>query len=84
MNKSKETDVYLNIVSAGQNDNINLMEGSMNNDNLSGTNQDDILIGREGNDRLYGGEGNDTYVFAKGHGQDYVSERNKVCYYSDR
>ena len=74
MNKSKETDVYLNIVSAGQNDNINLMEGSMNNDNLSGTNQDDILIGREGNDRLYGGEGNDTYVFAKGHGQDYVSD----------
>ncbi|WP_275422218.1 calcium-binding protein, partial [Snodgrassella communis] len=74
MNKSKETDVYLNIVSAGQNDNINLMEGSMNNDNLSGTNQDDILIGREGNDRLYGGEGNDTYVFAKGHGQDYGSD----------
>ncbi|WP_100120892.1 calcium-binding protein [Snodgrassella communis] len=74
MNKSKETDIYLNIVSVGQNDNINLMEGSMNNDNLNGTNQDDILIGREGNDRLYGGEGNDTYVFAKGHGQDYVSD----------
>ncbi|WMY91385.1 calcium-binding protein [Snodgrassella communis] len=74
MSKSKETDVNLHIISAGQNDNINLMEGSMNNDNLSGTNQDDILIGREGNDKLYGGEGNDTYVFAKGHGHDYVSD----------
>lgn len=56
----------------------------MNNNNLSSTNQNDILIGREGNDRLYGGDGNDTYVFAKGHGQDYVIERNKVCYYLGR
>ncbi|WP_180295705.1 hypothetical protein [Snodgrassella communis] len=45
MNKSKETDAYLNIVSAGQNNNINLVDGGMNNNNLSSTNQDDILIG---------------------------------------
>ncbi len=37
MNNFKETDVYQNIVLAGQNDNINLIEGSMNNDNLMGT-----------------------------------------------
>ncbi|WP_369127155.1 hypothetical protein [Snodgrassella gandavensis] len=29
-------------------------------------------MGREGDDRLYGGEGNDIYVFAKGHGQDFI------------
>jgi Ca2+-binding RTX toxin-like protein len=45
---------------------------------LTGTNQDDILIGKEGNDRLYGGEGNDTYVFAKGHGQDYVCDSDGI------
>ncbi|WP_306807520.1 calcium-binding protein, partial [Snodgrassella alvi] len=74
MNTFKEINTYQEILSAEQNNNINLVEGSINNDNLTGTNQDDILIGKEGNDRLYGGEGNDTYVFAKGHGQDYVSD----------
>jgi Ca2+-binding RTX toxin-like protein len=74
LNTFKEINTYQEILSAEQNNNINLVEGSINNDNLTGTNQDDILIGKEGNDRLYGGEGNDTYVFAKGHGQDYVSD----------
>jgi Ca2+-binding RTX toxin-like protein len=74
LNTFKEINTYQEILSAEQNNNINLVEGSINNDNLTGTNQDDILIGKEGNDRLYGGEGNDTYVFAKGHGQDYVCD----------
>ena len=34
----------------------------------------DTLIGGAGNDTLYGGEGDDTYVFAKGHGSDFVSD----------
>ncbi|KES13604.1 Hemolysin-type calcium-binding repeat protein, partial [Snodgrassella alvi SCGC AB-598-P14] len=55
-------------------DNVNLIEGSDKDDVLSGTSQDDTLIGGAGNDNLYGGEGNDTYVFAKGHGKDYISD----------
>ena len=34
----------------------------------------DTLIGGIGNDKLYGGAGDDTYVFAKGHGSDFVSD----------
>ena len=34
----------------------------------------DTLIGGMGNDKLYGGAGDDTYVFAKGHGSDFVSD----------
>lgn len=53
---------------------MNLIGGSDKDDNLSGTSQDDTLIGGAGNDNLYGGEGNDTYIFAKGHGKDYISD----------
>lgn len=55
-------------------DNVNLIEGSDKDDILSGTSQDDTLIGGSGNDKLYGGAGNDTYVFAKGHGKDLISD----------
>ena len=55
-------------------DNVNLIEGSDKDDVLSGTSQDDTLIGGSGNDKLYGGAGNDTYVFAKGHGKDLISD----------
>ena len=46
----------------------------MGNDTLEGEGGNDTLIGGEGNDTLYGGEGDDTYVFAKGHGSDFVSD----------
>ncbi|MCO6527192.1 MAG: hypothetical protein J6579_10890, partial [Snodgrassella sp.] len=51
-----------------------VLDGGAGNDTLWGYGGDDILIGGTGDDRLYGGEGNDTYVFAKGHGKDYVSD----------
>ena len=51
------------------------LEGSEGNDSLSGGNGHDTLIGGAGNDQLYGGDlESDTYVFAKGHGQDMISD----------
>ena len=54
-----------------------ILYGEDGDDNLSASQHDnanDILDGGAGNDNLYGGEGNDIYVFAKGHGKDYISD----------
>ena len=52
-----------------------ILDGGEGNDRLEGGNGADILIGGVGNDKLYGGSSEaDTYVFAKGHGQDVVSD----------
>ena len=51
---------------------INL--GSSKNDNLYGSSGSEIVIGGTGNDYMEGGYGNDTYVFAKGHGHDIISD----------
>ena len=62
-------------LSASQHDNANdILDGGAGNDTLYGYKGDDTLIGGTGDDNLYGGEGNDTYVFAKGHGKDYISD----------
>ncbi|WP_167745367.1 calcium-binding protein, partial [Eikenella corrodens] len=60
------------------------LSGDEGDDRLEGGEGDDILIGGAGHDTLIGGAGNDqlsggynesdTYVFAKGHGQDIVSD----------
>ncbi|PIY01068.1 MAG: hypothetical protein COZ23_05100, partial [Hydrogenophilales bacterium CG_4_10_14_3_um_filter_58_23] len=50
-----------------------LLDGGAQDDALFGGAGDDILIGGAGNDTLDGGTGNDTYVFARGAGQDTVS-----------
>ena len=59
------------------------LQGNQGGDFLFGGNGHDVLWGQEdndelhggaGNDKLYGGVGDDTYVFAKGHGSDYVSD----------
>ena len=51
------------------------LEGGAGDDSLSGGNGHDTLIGGTGNDQLYGGDlKSDTYVFAKGHGQDMISD----------
>ena len=49
-----------------------ILDGGSGDDKLEGEGGNDTLIGGEGNDKLYGGSGDDTYVFAKGHGSDYV------------
>ncbi|PDS70450.1 calcium-binding protein, partial [Rhizobium sp. L43] len=48
--------------------------GTAGNDTISGTNAADILAGRHGNDALNGGDGNDTYVYARGDGNDTITE----------
>lgn len=59
------------------------VSGSSKNDFLIGDKADnvlnansgnDFLIGGTGNDTLNGSYGNDAYVFAKGHGQDIISD----------
>ena len=62
----------------GGNDSLNgdnqsdVLDGGAGNDTLNAYAGNDTLIGGTGNDKLYGGAGDDTYVFAKGHGSDYV------------
>ena len=53
-----------------------VLDGGAGNDKLYGNYGDDILIGGEGNDYMEGGYGNDTYVFAKGHGQDTIKDKD--------
>ena len=62
---------------------IEKLFGSMHDDSLAGDENDnklegfvgnDVLDGREGDDRFSGGEGDDTFVFAPGHGDDYISD----------
>ena len=62
---------------------IERLFGSMHDDTLAGDENDnglegfggnDVLDGREGNDWFNGGEGDDTFVFAPGHGDDYISD----------
>ena len=48
--------------------------GSGSNDKLNGNAGNDILIGGVGNDTLNGGTGSDTYRFARGDGQDTISD----------
>ena len=51
------------------------LEGGEGDDTLSGGAGNDTLIGGAGNDLLQGGNwGSDTYIFAKGHGQDTVTD----------
>lgn len=58
------------------------LEGGEGNDTLDGGAGHDTLIGGAGNDQLSGGSNeSDTYVFAKGHGQDTVSD---YAYSADR
>jgi Ca2+-binding RTX toxin-like protein len=48
--------------------------GTVGNDTITGLNTNDTLTGRGGNDTLDGGEGNDTFVYARGDGNDTISE----------
>ncbi len=48
--------------------------GTDANDTITGLNTNDTLTGRGGDDILDGGQGNDTYVYARGDGNDTISE----------
>ncbi|KQM32530.1 hypothetical protein ASE62_13140 [Rhizobium sp. Leaf202] len=44
------------------------------NDTFTGFSSDDTYTGGKGNDVINGGEGNDTYVYARGDGNDIITE----------
>ncbi|WP_339765226.1 calcium-binding protein, partial [uncultured Hoeflea sp.] len=48
--------------------------GTAANDTITGFNTHDTLTGLGGDDTLDGGQGNDTYVYARGDGNDTISE----------
>ena len=52
----------------------NVITGTSINDILVGSDQDDVFIASRGKDTLEGKLGADTYIFAKGHGQDVITE----------
>ena len=52
----------------------NVITGTSTNDILVGSDRDDVFIASRGKDTLEGKLGADTYIFAKGHGQDVISE----------
>ena len=52
----------------------NVITGTSTNDILVGSDRDDVFIASRGKDTLEGKLGADTYIFAKGHGQDVITE----------
>ena len=58
----------------GFNDSTNRINGMGGNDYLFGGVMADHISGGTGNDYLNGGTGNDTYEFAKGSGEDTISD----------
>ncbi|MBI5898513.1 MAG: RTX toxin, partial [Rhodocyclales bacterium] len=48
--------------------------GTEAGDYLYGSSGDDVIAGLGGNDALDGGVGNDTYLFARGYGQDTITD----------
>lgn len=57
--------------------------GTAGDDNLTGSSSNDTLEGLAGNDTLDGGTGNDTYLFARGDGQDTISDYDATSGNSD-
>lgn len=48
--------------------------GTPGNDTITGFNTADTIRGRGGNDIISGGDGNDTYIYARGDGDDQISD----------
>ncbi|RWC64014.1 calcium-binding protein [Mesorhizobium sp.] len=48
--------------------------GTSGNDVITGTSASDIIAGRQGNDTLDGGASDDTYIYARGDGNDTITE----------
>ena len=50
--------------------------GTSGNDTITGTSSADIISGGLGDDTINGGDGSDTYLFARGDGNDTVTENS--------
>lgn len=61
-----------NVISG--NSSANVIDGKVGDDTLSGAAGNDRLIGGTGDDRLTGGAGNDLFIFAKGDGDDVITD----------
>ena len=55
-------------------DGDNTLVGTAGNDLIYGYGGDDVITGGRGIDRLSGGAGRDTFVFARGDGQDTITD----------
>tara|TARA_B100001094_G_C18195024_1_gene810151 strand:- start:2276 stop:5320 length:3045 start_codon:yes stop_codon:yes gene_type:complete len=53
---------------------LNRLQGTVDNDILIGNDMDEVIQGDKGNDTLHGGGGNDIYFFELGDGFDQVKE----------
>jgi Ca2+-binding RTX toxin-like protein len=62
---------------------VELLKGSLGDDNLKGFSSNDILVGGKGNDILSGGLGNDIYRFSLGDGIDRINEGRDQASYID-
>lgn len=51
-----------------------MLKGGAGKDDISGGKGADMIFGGKGDDRLSGDQGADTFVFAKGHGSDVVTD----------
>jgi Ca2+-binding RTX toxin-like protein len=74
MNQSLTGTEEADVITGDYQDNILLGRGG--DDVLNGDHGDDILEGGAGNDSVAGGDGTDTYRFARGDGDDVVSDWN--------
>ncbi len=54
----------------------NVLTGNGGNNALAGGDGNDTIIGGQGNDVLSGGSGNDLFQFARGDGQDTITDTN--------
>ncbi len=59
------------------------LRGTQGADYLYGSTDDDVIEGLDGDDYLTGDAGNDTYLFARGDGQDTVSDYDPAVGNSD-
>jgi Ca2+-binding RTX toxin-like protein len=61
-----------------------ILRGGIGNDSLTAGSGADQLTGGLGNDKLVGGSGNDLYNFARGDGQDTISDFDALSGNQDR
>jgi len=70
------------VLDGGSGDDV--LRGGAGNDSLAGGSGADQFTGGTGNDMLTGGSGNDLYNFARGDGQDTISDTDSTAGNQDR
>ena len=69
-----EGDTFESIENLSGSDHDDILEGDAGDNHLNGNGGDDEVEGRGGNDYLIGEGGADTFIFAPGHGDDYIDD----------